>query len=109
MKIKIKNPVYGVPITVVDKIADDGKIHCEHNNDKINFSIVWTTDRGGDGKLSWISNDSCKRTDAPVLNGEGVYKRIFIHQTNGLTTGAKNNKLVGGGNTYARIFMRSVE
>ena len=81
MKIKIKNPVYGVPITIVDKIADDGKIHCEHNNDKINFSIVWTTDRGGDGKLSWISNNSYKRTDAPVLNGEGVYKRILIRST----------------------------
>ena len=108
MKIKIKNPVYGVPITVVDKIADDGKMHCEHNNDKINFSIVWTTDRGGDGKLSWISNDSCKRTDTPVLNGVSTSEYSFT-QTNGLTTGAKNNKLVGGTSTYARIFMRSVE
>ena len=109
MKIKIKNPVYGVPITVVDKIADDGKMHCEHNNDKINFSIVWTTDRGGDGKLSWISNNSCKRTDAPVLNGEVSIREYSFTQTNGLTTGAKNNKLVGGTSTYARIFMRSVE
>ena len=109
MKIKIKNPVYGVPITVVDKLADDGKMHCEHNNDKINFSIVWTTDRGGDGKLSWISNDSCKRTDAPVLNGVVSIREYSFTPTNGLTTGAKNNKLVGRTSTYARIFMRPVE
>ena len=109
MKIKIKNPVYGVPITVVDKIADDGKIHCEHNNDKINISIVWTTDQGSDGKLSWISNDSCTRTDALILNEEASIREYSFTQTNGLTTGAKNNKLVGGTSTYARIFMRSVE
>ena len=35
MKIKIKNPVYGVPITVVDKIADDGFIHCTHTSEEI--------------------------------------------------------------------------
>ena len=39
MKIKIKNPVYGVPITIVDKIADDGFIHCNRNGKEVKFEL----------------------------------------------------------------------
>lgn len=34
MKIKIKNPILGVPITIVDKVADDGFIHCTHTSEE---------------------------------------------------------------------------
>ena len=49
MKIKIKNPIFGVPITIVDKIADDGFIHCSRNGEEIKFEIV-AFRKGNDGK-----------------------------------------------------------
>lgn len=59
--------VMGVPITFLDKYCPE------------QFEIIWTTDRGGDGHL-----DSYKlphvRYDAPVINGHGIYKRIFIRR-----------------------------
>ena len=55
----------GVPITFLDKYCPE------------QFSLIWTTDRGGDGHL-----DFCKkpyqRKDAPVIQGRGLYKRVFI-------------------------------
>ena len=45
MKIKIKNPIIGVPITIIDKVADDGFIHCTHTgvngvSKNFNYEIV---------------------------------------------------------------------
>ena len=43
------------------------------------FEIVWTTDRGGDGKLEDLKNKSWKGLwDSAFVNGQKVYKRIFI-------------------------------
>ena len=55
----------GVPITFL------GKYNPEQ------FEIIWTTDRGGDGKLEWCKKEY-NRHDAPVVNGNAMYKRIFI-------------------------------
>lgn len=55
----------GVPITFMDK----------HNPEQ--FEIIWTTDRGGDGMLEEYKKKH-DRFDAPVINGVGIYKRIFI-------------------------------
>ena len=41
------------------------------------FEIVWTTDRGGDDMLEDLKLPHT-RYDAPVVNGKGMYKRIFI-------------------------------
>ena len=49
MKIKIKNPVLGVPITIVDKIADDGFIHCSRNDENLLYEIV-AFRKGEDGQ-----------------------------------------------------------
>jgi len=57
--------VMGVPITFIDKYNPD------------QFEILWTTDRGGDGMLEDIKLPHT-RYDAPVINGRGIYKRIFI-------------------------------
>lgn len=72
--------VVGVPITIVDKIADDGFIYFDDggvSGEKIGYGIEWTTDRGGDGHLDDIKlpND---RYDAPVIGGGAKYKRILI-------------------------------
>ena len=42
------------------------------------FEIVWTSDRGGDGRLENLKIKNAIRFDAPVVNGKGLYKRIFI-------------------------------
>ena len=57
--------IMGVPITFLDK-------YCPTQ-----FEIVWTSDRGGDGMLDNIKLPHT-RYDAPVVNGNGIYKRIFI-------------------------------
>ncbi len=59
--------VMGVPITFLDKYCPD------------QFEIIWTTDRGGDGMLKDYEIPFPRR-DAPVVNGKGIYKRIFIHR-----------------------------
>lgn len=59
--------VMGVPITFLDKYCPD------------QFEIIWTTDRGGDGMLKDYEIPFPRR-DAPVVNGKGIYKRIFIRR-----------------------------
>ncbi len=59
------NGVMGVPITFLDKYNPE------------QFEILWTSDRGGDGMLDQIKLPHT-RYDAPVVNGKGLYKRIFI-------------------------------
>ena len=55
----------GVPITFLDKYNPE------------QFEIIWTTDRGGDGMLEDLKLPH-SRYDAPVVKGEGIYKRIII-------------------------------
>ena len=62
--------VMGVPITFID----------HYNPDQ--FEIIWTSDRGGDGFLEAIKKPHT-RYDAPVVNGTGLYKRIFIRKKQG--------------------------
>ena len=69
MKVRIKNPVMGVPITFLFKYNPN------------QFEIIWTSDRGGDGHLENIKNpkwgglwDSC------FVSNKKVYKRILIRK-----------------------------
>ena len=57
--------VMGVPVTFMNKYNPE------------QFEIIWTTDRGGDGMLEDLKKPH-NRWDAPVVNGKGIYKRIFI-------------------------------
>lgn len=66
MKVRIKNPIWGVPITFL------------YSWNPKQFEIVWTSDRGGDGRLENLKVKNAIRFDAPVVNGKGLYKRIFI-------------------------------
>ena len=59
--------VMGVPITFLDKYCPE------------QFELIWTTDRGGDGKLDYLKKPHT-RYDAPVVAGRGLYKRIFIRK-----------------------------
>lgn len=61
------NGIMGVPITFLDKYSPE------------QFELIWTTDRGGDGMLEDIKKPHT-RFDAPVVNGNGVYKRILIRR-----------------------------
>lgn len=59
------NGIMGVPITFL----------AIYNPDQ--FEILWTSDRGGDGEIEHLKKEH-DRFDAPVVNGKGLYKRIFI-------------------------------
>lgn len=60
--------VMGVPITFLDRYCPE------------QFSLIWTTDRGGDGMLNDVKISGAVRYDAPVVCGKGVYKRIMIRR-----------------------------
>jgi hypothetical protein len=55
----------GVPITFLNKYNPD------------QFELIGTSDRGGDGQIDHLFIKHSRR-DAAVINGEGVYKRLFI-------------------------------
>ncbi|WP_252177623.1 adenine-specific methyltransferase EcoRI family protein [Endozoicomonas sp. 4G] len=57
--------VMGVPVTFLNKYNPE------------QFEIIGTSDRGGDGLINhlYLPHD---RRDAPVINGKGVYTRLFI-------------------------------
>lgn len=57
----------GVPITFLNKYNPN------------QFSLIGTTDRGGDGFLDDIKLPH-SRYDAPVVNGKGLYKRLIIQR-----------------------------
>ncbi len=59
--------VMGVPITFLYKYNPE------------QFELVWTTDRGGDGMIEYLKKEHT-RFDAPVVNGQGMYKRILIRK-----------------------------
>ena len=59
--------IMGVPITFLDK-------YCPTQ-----FEIIWTTDRGGDGMIEWMKKTPFDKSwDSAWVNGQKVYKRIFI-------------------------------
>lgn len=61
------NGVMGVPITFLDKYCPE------------QFELIWTTDRGGDGMIEDLKvKDFDKSWDSAWINGNKVYKRIFI-------------------------------
>ena len=61
------NGVIGVPITFLDK-------YCPTQ-----FEIVGTSDRGGDNQIDYLKNKDWKGLwDSPFVNGNKVYKRLFI-------------------------------
>ena len=67
MKVRIKNPIWGVPITFLYKYCPE------------QFEIVWTTDRCGDGKIEYLKNKNWTgQWDSAFVNGAKVYKRLFI-------------------------------
>lgn len=59
--------LWGVPITFLYKYNPE------------QFEILWTTDRGGDGMIEGLKKPHT-RYDAPVVNGNGMYKRILIRR-----------------------------
>ena len=66
MKVRIKNPIWGVPITFLDK-------YCPTQ-----FEIVGMAEDNGKGQsygAKWDGlNPHC------VINGKNMYKRIFIRR-----------------------------
>lgn len=61
--------VMGVPITFLTKYNPE------------QFEIIGTSDRGGDGLIDHLYLPHSRR-DAAVIDGKGVYKRIFIRNRN---------------------------
>ena len=65
MKVRIKNPIWGVPITFLDK-------YCPTQ-----FEIVGATESEGKGFSNGLFDETFKITQ-PLVNGNRIYKRLFI-------------------------------
>lgn len=95
MKIKIKNPIFGVPITIIDKVADDGFIHCSRNDENLLYEIVafrkgedgqdlvFTRERESSTLLSYPSSTNIpgmiKNAEGKV-NGQITYARVLLQK-----------------------------
>ena len=64
MKIRIKNPIWGVPITGLKYLWSDGTIHTEYNGITTQFEIIKFRKGDDDKDLS--------------VNGKTPYFRILI-------------------------------
>lgn len=68
----------GVPITISDKVADDGFIHCTHNDEQIKFRILgitYSTDKNPE--IEALRTDP-KHRHVGIINGQEKYPRIII-------------------------------
>ena len=64
MKVKIKNPIWGVPITFVDK-------YCPKQ-----FEIVGITENAD--YLNTLYINGFNKYDRPYINGKRMYSRLLI-------------------------------
>lgn len=71
--VKIDRPIWGVPITFLDKYNPSSK-NTQHNLGK-EFDIIGEANNGSDSNL-----DLCK----PIVNGKQKYKRILIRAKKGV-------------------------
>lgn len=117
--------IVGVPITIIDKIADDGFIYFDDggvSGEEQKYGIEWTTDRGGDGHLDDIKKP-CDRYDAPVIAGGEVQENPYqAYQVIDARLVAKNiaqqkkgtmmikdkDSAINGKATYARVAIKRI-
>ena len=66
MKVRIKNPIWGVPITFLYK-------YCPTQ-----FEIVGITENADYLKPLYL--DGCEKYDRPYVNGKRMYSRLLIRK-----------------------------
>ena len=81
-RVKINRPIYGVPITFVDKYNPSSILE-KHNLGK-EFDILGATESEGNGASHgiWIKSSKVKQ---PLIDGKRKYKRLFIRVKPGVT------------------------
>lgn len=99
MKIKIKNPVLGCPITIIDRISDDGFIHCSRNGEDIKFEIV-AFRKGNDGQ-DLVFTKERERESSTLLSNP------YSTNIGGMIKNAEGK--VNGKITYARITIQKIK
>lgn len=77
-KVKIQRPIWGVPITFMDKYNPSSSIK-QHNLGK-DFTIKGCTESEGIGFSNGIW-DQTSKVKQPLINGKRKYKRLFIRHT----------------------------
>ena len=76
MKIRIKNPIWGVPITGLKYLWSDGTIHTEHNGITTQFEIIGITENADYLKPLYL--DGFEKYDRGYVNGKRMYSRLLI-------------------------------
>ena len=82
----------GVPITISDKVADDGLIHCTHNDEQIKFRILgitYSTDKNPE--IEALRTDP-KHRHVGIINGQEKYPRIIIQKVKATHRKASSTK-----------------
>ena len=130
MKIRIKNPIWGIPITGLKYLWSDGTIHTEYNGTTTQFEIIDARAVALNDKQKNKSTYLIKDADG-AINGKPTYARICIKKKDdltptpiqfeiiGLMSGAKDSSLINGNDgrakfyingkgVYARILIRKI-
>ena len=71
MRIRIKNPIWGVPITFMDKYNPE------------QFEILGATESEGKGFSNGLW-DKESNVSQPLVNGVRKYKRLFVQKIKGV-------------------------
>ena len=111
MKIKIKNPILGVPITIVDKVADDGFIHCSKNGEEIKFEIVALgNSRANFTPTKDYINPKEHKPNGSVINGNAINRVLaidYINKPKGIYYTSDNSHYLFA--PYARVLIKKYE
>ena len=108
MKIKIKNPIFGVAITIVDKIADDGFIHCTHTSEETvnkTFKVDGHEHDLNDEHES-VSQLTVNRGGCLQANHYQIYRLITMSTMSGVS--ANYWTMINEKPKYSRIFIQKI-
>ena len=111
MKIKIKNPVYGMPITIVDKISDDGLIHCSRNGEEITFRLeALGNSRDNFTPTKDYINPKKHKPNGDIVNGKAINCVLaidYINKPKGIYYTSDNSNYLFA--PYARALIKKYE
>ena len=110
MKIKIKNPIFGVPITIIDKVADDGFIHCSRNNKEITFRLeALGNSRDNFTPTKDYINPKKHKPNGDIVNGNAINCVLaidYINKPNGIYYTSDNSNYLFA--PYARVLIKKI-
>ena len=78
MKVRIKHPIWGVPITILKYMNKNNIITCEADGETKFYKILGATYSSDKSNETQSIRTDPKHTHNPIINGKEKYKKILI-------------------------------